>query len=221
MICGDFNARIGSLSDCPDNSSIPNRKPLDHTTNSFGRLLVDFLHTLDMCTLNGRFDPLKDGFTSVSTKGLVVVDYCLVPLQHFSAFSEFHVVDIHEFVHSKNIAVDSKIPDHRLIAWKVTFNNALPDNHLKTSNQITTKRIPQDYFEDPKVHKQLSHLAAQLDEEQSHPDIDAIYTNICRLIDEQLIQKPLKPNTMYGKTNKCKPWWNSHLSELCKRVSVT
>ena len=43
MICGDFNAHFGSLSDCPDNSSIPNRKPLDHTTNSFGRLSVDFL----------------------------------------------------------------------------------------------------------------------------------------------------------------------------------
>ena len=85
-------------------------------TNSFGRLLIDFLQTLDMCTLNGRFDPLKDGFTSVSTKGLAVVDYCLVPLQHFSAFSKFNVVDIHDFVHSKDIAVDSKIPDHRLIA---------------------------------------------------------------------------------------------------------
>ena len=107
------------LSDCPDNSSIPNRKPLDHTTSSFGRLLVDFLHTLDVCTLNGRVDPLKDAFTSVSTKGLAVVDYCLVPLQLFSAFSKFHVVDIREFVHSKNIAVDSKILDYRLIVWKV------------------------------------------------------------------------------------------------------
>ena len=91
MICGDFNARSGSLSDCPDNSSIPNRKPIDHTTNS-SRLLVDFLHTLDMCTLNGRFDPQEDGFTSTSTKELAVVDYCLVPLQHFSAFSKFHLV---------------------------------------------------------------------------------------------------------------------------------
>ena len=131
MICGDFNARIGSLSDCPDNSSIPNKKPVDHTTNSFGRLLVDFLQTLDMCTLNGRFDPLKDGFTSVSTKGLAVVDYCLVTLQHFSAFSKFHVVDIHDFVHSKNIAVDSKIPDHRLITWKVIFNKLCQTVTLK------------------------------------------------------------------------------------------
>ena len=56
----------------------------------------------------------------------MIVDYCLVPLQHFSAFSKFNVVDIHEFVHSKNTAVDSKIPDHRLIAWKVTFNPLYP-----------------------------------------------------------------------------------------------
>ena len=66
MICGDFNARIGSLSDCPDNSSIPNRKPIDHTTNTFGRLLVDFLHTLNMCTLNGRFDPREDGLIHIN-----------------------------------------------------------------------------------------------------------------------------------------------------------
>ena len=99
--------------------------------------------------------------------------------------------------------VDSKILDHRLITWKVIFGNTLPNSHPKTSNQTTTKRIPQDYFEDPEVHKQMSHLATQLDEEQSHPTIDGLYTNFCRLIDEQLLHKPLlKPSKMYGKRVK-------------------
>ena len=90
------------------------------------------------------------------------------------------------------------------------FSNTLPNGHPKTSNQTTTKRIPQDYFEDPKVHKQMNYLAAQLDEEQSHPDVDGLYTNFCRLIDEQLLHKPLKQSKLYGKRHKCKPWWNSH-----------
>ena len=107
------------------------------------------------------------------------------------------------------------------IDFPITLNNTLPNNHPKTSNQVTTKRIPQDYFKDSTVHKQFSHLAAQLDEEQSHLDIDWIYTNFCGLIDEQLIHKPHKPNRMYGRVNKCKPWWNSHLSELYKCVSVS
>ena len=121
----------------------------------------------------------------------------------------------------KNIAVDSKIPDHRLITWTVIFSNILPNGHPKTPNQTTTKRIPQDYFEDPKIHKQMNYLSAQLDEEQSYPDVDGLYTNFCRLINEQLLHKPLKQSKMYGKRHKCKPWWNSHLSDLCKHVSVS
>ena len=158
-----------------------------------------------MCTLNGRFDPLLDGFTSASSKGLAVVDYCLVPIQNFSAFSKFQVIDIHELVHSKNITVDSKIPDHRLLAWKVAFDNLVFDGDSRNPTQTTTKRIPQDYFEDPKVHEQLNSLAAQIDEEEGPRNIDGIYTQFCTLLDEQLVDRPIKPNRMHGKKNRAKP----------------
>ena len=42
-----------------------------------------------MCILDGRFG--GDAFTSVSNKGLSVVDYCLVPIEYFSKFANFKV----------------------------------------------------------------------------------------------------------------------------------
>ena len=69
VICGDFNARCDRLTDSPaDSLGIPDRTPIDLTVNAYGRELIDTMKALDLCMLNGRFDP-------VSTKGLAVVDY--------------------------------------------------------------------------------------------------------------------------------------------------
>jgi len=57
--------------------------------NSHGKALIDFLKCTNMCILNGRFE--GDAFTSVSTKGLSVVDYCLVRMEDFSKFADFKV----------------------------------------------------------------------------------------------------------------------------------
>ena len=49
------------------------------TINGRGRVLIDCLKTLDLCILNGRFDKHIDGYTSVSRKGMAVVDYMICP----------------------------------------------------------------------------------------------------------------------------------------------
>ena len=64
------------------------------------------------------------------------------------------------------------------ITWKVIFSNTLPNSHPKTNYN---QKNPTGLFWRPQVHKQMSYLAAQLDEEQSHPDIDGLYTNFCKL----------------------------------------
>ena len=126
---------------------------------SFGRLLVDFLHTLDMCTLKVDLIPRKMASHQLPLRDLqlliTVLYLCNISLPSLS-FMQLTYMNLYT---AKNIAVDSKIPDHRLITWKVIFSNTLPNGHPKTSNQTTTKRIPQDYFEDPKVHKQMNYLA--------------------------------------------------------------
>ena len=74
--CGDINARLGTANDCIDDlDNIPKRSGIDYTKNKHGESFIEFLNQSCMCILNGRFTPLNDGFTSLSSKGAAVVDY--------------------------------------------------------------------------------------------------------------------------------------------------
>lgn len=56
-ICGDFNARCGNLQDCVMEvcSLKTNRDVIDSLVNPAGRNLIEFLQTMELCMLNGRF----------------------------------------------------------------------------------------------------------------------------------------------------------------------
>ena len=60
IVCGDFNARIGNLSDCiiDVDSSIKliSRSSIDKTTNKQDYDLIEFLQEMRKCTLNGIFE---------------------------------------------------------------------------------------------------------------------------------------------------------------------
>lgn len=58
-----------------------------------------------------HFDPTKDNYTSISTKGLSVVDYYISPIA--SIFFKFSVHNIHGII-SNHISIESTIPDHRI-----------------------------------------------------------------------------------------------------------
>ena len=78
FICGNFNSRCGLNDDfIVGIDDIPERNVIDFTSNAYDNILIEFLINSNMCMLNGRNCINKD-FTSVSTKGLAVVDYCLV-----------------------------------------------------------------------------------------------------------------------------------------------
>ena len=86
FICGDFNGRCGDLEDfIPGADSIEHRDVVDQKTNYYGEILIEFLINTNMCILNGR-NCIKNDFTSVSVKGLSVVDYCLVRHDALSTF---------------------------------------------------------------------------------------------------------------------------------------
>lgn len=53
LFCGDFNARIGNLSDAPC-AAAPPRDSIDKTVNSHGQSLLSFLGDNGCCVLNGR-----------------------------------------------------------------------------------------------------------------------------------------------------------------------
>ena len=67
LLCGDYNARVSNKADFVDTvDSLPARIHLDNTSNDHGISLVNFCIQTNVCIVNGRISPLKDGFTSVS-----------------------------------------------------------------------------------------------------------------------------------------------------------
>ena len=81
FVCGDVNARIGSLDDLTDcdDVKIIKRHVLDKTINQHGHSFIDFLNEVKLCILNSRFNETENNFTSVSTPGKAVIDYICVP----------------------------------------------------------------------------------------------------------------------------------------------
>ena len=214
LICGDFNARCGTLEDTPNAGEIPSRIPVDKVSNQLGKELIETMCALELCTLNGRFDQSKDNFTSVSCKSLAVVDYFICPYSSLNLYSDFQVHDILDIIKSKDIPIDLTIPDHRLL----TVELKQPQRSSKINNtkqQVKVRSIPMGYMQDSVVLEQLCMLADQLAPENQQVDINLIYESFCGIIDDQLeitISKPRKPS------DRNKPWWDENLKVLAQKV---
>ena len=108
-ICGDFNARVGSLIDTDSDTatSLPVRATLDNTVpNSHGRELIDFLRDVGTIILNGRGNSENNSFTYIGPNGSSVVDYCLIPIDKQHLFEDFKVLPIPEASTNFHIPVD-------------------------------------------------------------------------------------------------------------------
>ena len=70
--------------------SIPHRTIVDYTSTRYCEFLIEFLINCNFRTFNGR-NEIQNDFTSVSTKGCAVVNYCLVSRGNLSSFSSFSV----------------------------------------------------------------------------------------------------------------------------------
>ena len=187
-ICGDFNARCGSVDDLGDvDREIPPRNILDHTINTHGQQLLDCLRATGLCILNGRG---KDNFTYVSTLGCSVVDYCLVLRDDFHSFSDFSVQKMSDLVKKLNYEDHIGIPDHSLLTWSINFDwiESLlsPSSPVGVSTSQVKSIISQfDYYKIPdnflaKSRLQVEVLTDKLlevqgDEQQSMLDDIYIY----------------------------------------------
>ena len=121
MICGDFNARTGSLSDT-DLPTVSKRVTIDNTINSHGHQFIDLLLDSDMVMLNGRFDPKHYNFTSISSLGKAVVDYVIVPQSSLGNHNDFKVNTVLDLAEKLNLPYDSSAPDHSFLTWKYSVD---------------------------------------------------------------------------------------------------
>ncbi len=93
LVCGDFNSRNSDTPNFIEGvDDVPERETVDFTQNIYGDRMIDFLLSSNCCVLNGRKDVCSNNdYTSISVKGLPVVDYCLVPNEALPYFSDFKV----------------------------------------------------------------------------------------------------------------------------------
>ena len=59
-----------------------------------------------MCVLNGRFEPQKDGFTSISNKGTAVIEYIVTRIEDMGKIRDFCVetyICIYYWAKGKNV----------------------------------------------------------------------------------------------------------------------
>ena len=110
IICGDFNARLGSESDYIEGVDVVTPRMVIYTTiNSYCDILLDFLIDCNLCMLNGRLR--THDFTHISTQGKSVVDYVFVPYEQFASFSEFSVQSMSDIMGEYNLH-NCKSSDH-------------------------------------------------------------------------------------------------------------
>ena len=90
-----------------------------------------------------------------------VVDYFICPYSSLNLYCDFHVHDILDIIKSKDIPIDSSIPDHRLLT--VGFKQPQRSSKMNSTNeQVKVKSIPKGYMQDSVVLEQLCMLADQL-----------------------------------------------------------
>ena len=59
---------------------------------------LEFLNESKFCVLNGRFNELKDNYTSVSRKRKSVVDFICIPQDIFNMCRNFSVITVQSSV---------------------------------------------------------------------------------------------------------------------------
>ena len=178
--------------------------------NSHGKALTGFLKCTNMCMLNGRFQK-SNAYTSVSTRGLAVVDYCLVPLEDFNKFYDFKILSMLDIVQEHNIAFNGSLPDHSILVWNFHEEKMyIPPRTIK-SNSTLVYTIPDNFLESDSTQSAFEHFVGQLEDTYDQEGLNAVYNEFCETLKSELIPKKVSSGTHHHK-----PWWNDHLASLRK-----
>ncbi|WAR27263.1 hypothetical protein MAR_012967, partial [Mya arenaria] len=198
-IVGDFNSRIGTLSDVLDQCDvIPIRIPLDKSVNQHGHDFIEFLNDAKLCCLNGRICIDNDNFTSVSRKGRSVVDYICIPHDMFIKCKSFSVLPSQSIVdkHSLHglLGERSRVPDHSVLiaCFETDYNDLYVHEDTPSRARYDLKRLPQDFMSSETAKLAISNLISRIQSaRETQTEMDTIYENLCSIIktDDQLESK--------------------------------
>ena len=238
-ICGDFNSRCGDNDDfIAGVDNICARNIVDFKTNYYGSILLEFLINSNLCLLNGRNFKHND-FTSISTKGTSVVDYCIVSQDDLPLFSEFAVVRVTDLISELGpvgTIAPTAIPDHSVLLCNIQTSNVIQgsiDGNSKPDHKYDKFRlsdITNNFLASDDILTKVNDTIARLEASfHVQRDIDDAYTSWCNIVQDEMYGKlPYKTINMSCKGNKkrrtLKPWWSEKLTELwnnlCTREKI-
>ena len=232
-ICGDFNARCANFNDFIEGvDTIQDRHIVDFCSNKYGELLCEFLIDTSCCILNGR-NMCSNDYTCIKSQGCSVVDYCLVPHEDLSKFTEFKVHKVSDLINEINIISslepETSKPDHSFLTWKTEFNTLYTSNNTINSPKqaeftLFSRDIPVNFLIDRQ--EEISHLINKIETEMHNQSgADQCYNDFTNLIRQEMYQKvqykniKLKEGVNNKKRRVKKPWWSEELTilwnELC------
>ena len=146
FVCGDFNARIGSLDDLTyfDDVNIIKRHVLDKPINQHGHSFIDILNEAKLCILNSRFNETENNFTSVSTPGKAVVDYICVPHDVMKNTVSFKVRTARSIIEDGNLSgllgERSKAPDDSVLIAEFQTSHICTDNYDAHNEEASDRK---------------------------------------------------------------------------------
>jgi len=245
VMCGDFNSRIGSMSDIVnDVDDIVTRKVLDTVKKGHGESFIDFVKDSKLAIVNGRVDPENDNFTFVSSRGRSVVDYFLVPqdcLEFCKSFTVQLVSDLVEKTKSRNlIGPQCKPPDHSILTltFRYSYMHTVDESISNASHNIThttdinfVKRRkmylfenkPEAFMKSPVWCQAISAIIDKLSERMIEGEkMDVLYGNMCTTIFEELdahLEFRYIGKVSKSKFKSQKPYWNNELSQMWKEMT--
>lgn len=229
---GDFNARtnrevdyiapdkydLESTSQCEEETGpfgfscdtryLPNRNSEDAgEVNIRGTEFLNICKSLNMIILNGRKNgDLFGKFTSFQWNGKAVVDYVIVPTDHFDDVVSFNVGNYSPF-----------LSDHCPVAYEIkTFRTITEEKNVKLLNAPSSYRLS---FEDQKkLTKTLKseEIRIKLANVMENQDVQA--QNLANTITETLLQacdsSGLKPKKVKSSESSSEPWFDRECLSL-------
>ncbi|CAG2245923.1 unnamed protein product [Mytilus edulis] len=242
-ICGDWNSRCSDLPDSIEGiDKLPQRNVVDFQHNGYGNIFCDFLTDVNCCILNGR-KTLHNDFTFVSTRGMSVVDYCVLPYEHLDNFNNFNVIRTSSIVEQINALgkydLKKAMPDHSLLTWDFTLNfdsncciNTQTRGTSETKKKYDTRNLPEDWLCQESTIAEIDNAICFLENSiADQSNIDNMYENFVKIVKTEMCNKLPAKNIVLSngfninKRRRCKKeWWNEELTllwnEVCKAEKV-
>ena len=225
---------------------MPDRTVIDFTPNKHGDSLISFLTDTRYVVLNGRCNPEFDNFTSISTKGVAVVDYMSVKQESLSQIKQFKVLSMNNVldeVHALHPDIDLVKPsDHSILLVTLSIlgvdevsgnekrddgenEDPGPDSNISNPRQtrFRVKGVKSAFFETPGNARQLIELIDQLiDARHTQEKFDVWYRDFVSVFHSEMciFYKEISnaPRSKKNARFTKKAWWNEKLTDMAKRT---